>query len=538
MSYELLRSLYLGRGSNADLSSPEARRLLHVSTNLDRKLSTFLADGRDVVLTGNPGDGKSHLVRQLVESGRIEATVELDVSASDAATVADRWRSAREAGRRFVVCANEGPLLELIPVLSAIPGLARTAQELRGQVGRLLGPRPEGLAAAPSEVNLVDLADRSVLDEALIAKAIRQVTFPDFLPDGLFARETTAGRNLQLFEQSEEAADRLAGVLTIAGQRLGEHVTFRALWASISYGLTAGRPQRALAQRLHKEPDLGTFPLDFLTSPSAQGQLIRAVRLYADPANTPTPELDEDIWRRGSPSDEWEAEVGPFEPPCRMWERGEPEAALRQHSSIKRLVALVHPRGDDILQAMRSQQPDLPSRKEDSALLALCVEGLRRLFLSPSEELSAPDWLQHGVPLWVPHSYRDAPSAIRPHVAVACLMGADLEILRPRRVAWLDDTLGPLPEVAWLSHRPSGVMLRIGAELLGVFRQAIGADGPLSPPDLVQRFLARASGWEESRASSPIGPFAVLERPRGELLAAGTVDIAEGGYAYGADAES
>jgi hypothetical protein len=536
MSYELLRSLYLGRGSNADLSGTDARRLLHVATPLEKRLATWVAEGKDAVLTGNPGDGKSHLIRHLVDAGRLEAVVEFDLSASDAPTVAARWRAAREAGKRFVLCANEGPLLDLLPVLEAVPALQRTARELGEQIGRLVAARLEGLAQPPSEVVLVDLADRSVLDPGLIAKAIRQVTLPDFLPEGTYARETTSGRNLQIFEQSEEAAERLARILSTAGQRLGEHVTFRALWQSISYALTAGRPQAALKQRLHQDADLGSFPLDFLASPTAQGPLIRAVRLYADPANTPTPELDEDIWRRGAPSDEWEAEVGPFEPPCRIWERGDPDGALRQQVSIKRLVALVHPRGEELLEAMTSQQPDLPSRQDDARLLALCIDGLRRLYLAASEEVGAPLWLREGIPLWVPHSYRDASAAVRPHVAVARIRPEELEILRPRRVAWMADALGPLPEVAWLSHRPSGVTLRLEAGLLGVLRQAIAADGPLPPPDLVQRFLGRASGWEEARANAPTGPYAILERPRGALLAAGAIETTEGGYAYGTDA--
>ena len=68
MSYELLVSLYYGEGSNADLTSARSRRLLHVAAPLEARVASVVREGLDVVLTGNPGDGKSHIARTLSES--------------------------------------------------------------------------------------------------------------------------------------------------------------------------------------------------------------------------------------------------------------------------------------------------------------------------------------------------------------------------------------------------------------------------------------------------------------------------------------
>ena len=91
MSYTLLSSLYFGEASNADLSSPEARGLLHVETPLDAFVPAQVARGLDVVLTGNPGDGKSHLVRTLHDRGLLsEASIEFDLSAKPTSSAALR----------------------------------------------------------------------------------------------------------------------------------------------------------------------------------------------------------------------------------------------------------------------------------------------------------------------------------------------------------------------------------------------------------------------------------------------------------------
>jgi hypothetical protein len=101
------------------------------------------------------------------------------------------------------------------------------------------------------------------------------------------------------------------------------------------------------------------------------------------------------------------------------------------------------------------------------------------------------------------------------------------------RAPWLGRALGPLPDLCWLWHRPSGVSLRIDAELRAGLRRAATLDGPMRPPDVVVRFLARLSGWEEARWAGEGGGCAALTGPRGELY---TFDVrpAGEGWAYGA----
>ncbi len=183
MSYEYLCGLYRGEGSNADLTSREAREKVHVATDLDDLVAALLRAGRDVVLTGNPGDGKSHLARRLQERGAlVGAELISDLSERDTAEVARSWRDAREGGRRVLLCGNEGPLRELVAVLRAHEASTKLHAELEAQIGRLLTDDPDTLPSEPRSVTLIDLADRSVLGVSLIDGVLRKVSSDEFLP--------------------------------------------------------------------------------------------------------------------------------------------------------------------------------------------------------------------------------------------------------------------------------------------------------------------------------------------------------------------
>jgi hypothetical protein len=196
-------------------------------------------------------------------------------------------------------------------------------------------------------------------------------------------------------------------------------------------------------------------------------------------------------------------------------------------------VALAHESGEWVVERLK-QASDLPESHSDRDLLRLALEGIRRLYVSPSEEVGAADWLVDGLPLWIGFSYQDLPAEHRPHVAVVAAPEHAFELLRPVRPAWLRESLGPLPGIAWLHHRESGISLRLDAELIAILSLARRSSGPIAVPERVQRFLTRLAGWEEGREALMGGDhLAVLRHPRGELIVtARTQPLAAGAFAY------
>ncbi|HEU4403956.1 MAG TPA: hypothetical protein VFS43_01480 [Polyangiaceae bacterium] len=534
MTYDLLCGLYYGEGSNADLTSPAGRRLLHVQTPLEKHVADALGRGLDVVLTGNPGDGKSHVAHMLEADGALRETdVYPDLSAGPNAAAVSRWLAARKAGRRFLLLGNEGPLVEFLEEARGVPGLEASVAEVRGQLRRLLVQRAADLPPPPALVSLVDLADRSVLIPEVIEAMLERVCSADFLPPMTRAVESSVGRNLVALKVPE-VRRRLARVLCAAGRRRGEHVTFRQLWAAVAYAATAAKAASTLKQELYQDSvGLGTTPLDNLVSARAKGPLVEAVRAFCDPATTPDPDLDEQIWSTGQVTGDWLAEELPAQtPPAALWGDGERGEALRTFAQMKRAVALLHARGERLVAAIE-RRLRLPSDAPDNPLRRLVVRGLRHLYVSPDQERVAPPWLTEGVPLWVGFSYTDRPAEERPHVAVRSLAESDFEVQRPARAPWLADVLGPALEVAWLVHAESGISLRINPEMLGALAAASESSGPMTIPEPVQRFLVRLAGWDEGEEPLEVGAhsFAVVDRPRGVIEAAGRVQESASGAA-------
>ncbi|UQA57431.1 hypothetical protein [Polyangium aurulentum] len=542
MSYEYLCSLYYGEGSNADLTSRESRDKVHVATDLDELVAALLKSGRDVVLTGNPGDGKSHLARRLQDRGALGG-VELisDLSERDTREVVNTWRALSAKRRRVLLCGNEGPLRELIEVMREDNTTRELSKEIDAQIGRLVTDDAQRLPAEPHAVTLIDLADRSVLGVPLIEGVLRKVSSEEFLPPvGAVAAETSAGRNLLMLQDAEVRA-RLARLLALAGRRLEEHVTFRELWAAVAYAVSAAKTPNTLRVELSQlEEGVWLSPLDNLQNPRGRGRLIEAARAFVDPARLPWPELDEALWSTGEPSSgQWLCDFSPGEPPERLWGRGKRDEALEKQRQLKRFVAIAHTRGERLIAEFERTAP-LPSEVGDDALRAEVALGLRRLYLTEREESSAPAWLASGVPLWLGFSYEANAVEARPHVAVRAIPEVEFTVRRPMRAPWLGGALGPLPEVAWLHHGASGASLRVEPSLLGALRQAIGSTGPLMVPERAYRFLARVAGADESArdVKARAEDFAVLDRPRGRVLAAEqVVRRADGGASYGRAAQ-
>jgi len=520
MSYELLRGLYYGQASNADLTSSRARRLLHLETPLQEFVEDSVDAGRDVVLTGNPGDGKSHLVRTLVDEGVLTgAVVQLDLSARSNEEVLEEWNDAVSQRRSYVLCANEGPLKELLCAAGDHPVLRRRAAELRGQLGRLLVSEVGSLPGLPATAVLVDLADRNVLDESLLTQALTRVATLDFVPGGIAGLESPVGRNIRLLRGSETVRSRLASLIATAGRRLGGHTTFRAMWQTISYALCGDGGASGAT--------VGS-PLDNLCSGHGRGHILGSAA-SVDPARVPSPDLDEDLWNSGEPrTGRWLVPTSPRPAPARLWDE-DPGAALGEFQSLKRMVALAHEEGEWLVASVQARAPGVP-RLPDEEMKARLIEGVRRLYLSKGAEQAAGRWLVSGLPLWVGHSYaRRSASSARPHVVVRCLPAVELEVRWPVRPDWLGGVMGPPPPLVWLAHPASGVALAVTPALWSMVEASSRSEGPIEIPQVVERFLARLSGWIE-RSSSPRSvawPVAVLERPRGELVVVSEVEVLE-----------
>ena len=73
--------------------------------------------GKDIVLTGNPGDGKTHVIRllkdKLVSTGK-PICIELDASTLSNDDIYLKWKAARERNTPFVIAINAAVLYSVV----------------------------------------------------------------------------------------------------------------------------------------------------------------------------------------------------------------------------------------------------------------------------------------------------------------------------------------------------------------------------------------------------------------------------------------
>ena len=218
--------LYSERQSTEDLER------LHVETPLDEFL-LHEAAGHSLILTGNAGDGKTHLIRRLRSRLPGDLVVIEDATADmingRPEPVLERIQHALNAGQRFLLCANEHQLLFLreVAIASGTGRLLDTFRAIDEQCGQRLVHGPvQHAETAQVNVVVLDLSLRNplapgfagrMLDKLLADPEVRART-----TDPRIERNYRRLSHAQVRQRLLELFDRL--VLR------GERATVRQLW--------------------------------------------------------------------------------------------------------------------------------------------------------------------------------------------------------------------------------------------------------------------------------------------------------------------
>ena len=93
-------SLYNGHQAIAERADFNQLKYIHVNTELDVKIIEWLQAGWDIVLTGNPGDGKTHLMNYSDLPGNVRQ--EKDASQKQAEEILQTWRASSLSERNVL----------------------------------------------------------------------------------------------------------------------------------------------------------------------------------------------------------------------------------------------------------------------------------------------------------------------------------------------------------------------------------------------------------------------------------------------------
>lgn len=295
---QFVRDLYRGKSAFADDVQQDDLKSIHVETRLDSAIYDIISQRKDVVLTGNPGDGKTHMIRILEEPlVSCDYEIELDASTKTDDELFDHWRQAHEDGKPFMLAINAA----ILHSLNASHGDFRPIAETYKQMIHAVNHGEPTVSVG--NVVVFDFSSREILTPEIIDAVITKLTNDSHYIECTncpLGAACPVVRNKRLI-QTGLFKRRLCAIAERAILR-GHHTTVRDLEAFVSYLIFGDRDCTTIA-RTTGNNDYEIANLVY----SGRGKLFDTFREIFDPVSISHPVWDERILTNTIAPDTWEA---------------------------------------------------------------------------------------------------------------------------------------------------------------------------------------------------------------------------------------
>lgn len=299
---EELRQLFERGAVYADRFPPHVRAALDVPDPLTEVVAQALRERRSVVISGNAGDGKSHLAQRALDLAPGRSCLEVtsatevpssvpaetvvfvrDVSALTNQQVISAVKLARDSNAPALITINEGPLQALADDPDG---------EFFVEVRRVLHDRMQGFSAGdPAGCTILSLSGRQLAKSAFVDGALEKL-LPLVGPCARCGRSQACPRvvGAKMLRRSRRGRARLADLLRLLTDR-GQHLSARDIWVfliDLFYGWTCSPGGDEISR------SEGFFWSRIFASEQRTAKLI--AREF-DPVNSPMAHQDVHLWQ-------------------------------------------------------------------------------------------------------------------------------------------------------------------------------------------------------------------------------------------------
>lgn len=444
-SQTFIERLYRSSNSYADRLTQEELDWIHVDLGVDSYLLDRACDAKQIIVTGNPGDGKTHLIERLRPAlEEIGAKVLTDANACSNDEIIAAWEQCRDEKRAFVLAINEWPLF-VVHRLARERDFEPVDEALRQVTSARYFVAAQEPEEAREGVVVIDLSLRNLLSRPVIEAVIERLSQEHFYK-GLNPADPVYANRAAL--TNPQIRDRLVELLEVVSARVG-HVTMRQLVGFIAYLLTGGEPE---AERLRAGQDASGLAYSTLAFKDGVGPLFDAIRAVADPAGITHPDWDDRLWIGDTDPADW---IGQPPPGPLALPDAERDDAYR---SIKRRFYFEHKRGGELLALIPRDEREFEEtlRAEEQGKVGLVRELV--LDINRFYEPDCPDDERDRLQLWQSHRFDvRAPQAF---VALHSLPHQQLRIepakFAPWVSSWLPDAQRDRRSFALVARKPGG----------------------------------------------------------------------------------
>lgn len=407
---EYIKKLYNGKNCYSDHMGEKELNLLHIESNVEKMIKDYLMQKKVVFVTGNPGDGKTFLIKSIVNSPDVYTETDLN-KVGNYSEVATKIIECLGVSRPAIVAANEYPFMLLL-------------KEIRQKDSRLyeeiVNVRDSAIVYSNSVAQLervvvIDLNNRNLLDKD------RQ------LPEMIITKMCDLLREEENLSQTLQYNIRALDDPFVRGQVIklfnlvtlgNEHYAMRDIMGAFAYMLTACE---------FKETQNMPY---YMALFSGANNLLQAIHKF-DPVNLTIPSLDERIWN-GEIKDQWIFKVPEVFPGDEQY-NDDSESAIELFIALKRKYYFENLGGADLydLQPSDILQYDLFNVFESKR------RQIKETIIRSINKLTVPsDIIRNQLQIWVTHHFnRSLDTDV--WISSSFVDARDLELYMPRPATWL-----------------------------------------------------------------------------------------------------
>lgn len=416
---EFIQKLYNGKNCYSDHMGSEELNVLHIVSNVENIIKNAVDQKRIVFITGNPGDGKTFLIKSL---GLVDVFTITDLNNEpDYNQVAQSLKSLYDNRKPAVVAANEYPFRELKKAINELNGSTDFYNEIEEMCNTSLVYDPTTIQQEPKRVLVIDLNNRNMLDKD---RNIPQTILQKLLT--LLNEEHNLSENVRYninCLQEESVSKQLLNLFSLCADS-NEHFATRDILGAFSYVLTANTSPN---------DDKPVYYYDAIFM--GDNSLLSILKRY-DPVYLSTPLVDENLWN-GEITDGWLFDKPERWPNDQLFE-DDVEGALDLFKSIKRKYYFENVNGQDLYKLQISENEEyvkifssIKDSHERNNYKKRVIASLNKLFLPSMEKQSRCLYI------WTTHHY-DLSREAAVCVSSSNIDARNLDLVMPEQPKWLD----------------------------------------------------------------------------------------------------
>ena len=511
---DFIKKLYNGKNCYSDHMDKEQLELLHIHSSVEDIIVNLIRKRKIVFLTGNPGDGKTFIIRAIEESIKDESIyIETDVNKVESyETIVSSIVECFEKKKGAIIAVNEYPFYKLQrEIRKASPSLFE--QILLAKNTCITYDISDGRTG---DVIIIDLNERNLLDdktnipEQILDKMCLLISQDDFI-------DKDVEYNVKALSDPFVKNQFLA-LVKLSMYRY-EHYAIRDILGAFAFILTACLSDEYKGHRYYDAMFEGDNPL------------LNAIKQF-DPIYLTKLSLDEELWNGTSFNDVGWKFGYPSKWPNSQAYVDDPDAALRCFISLKRRFYFENENSASLLQLQPKEISEcinffVNCKKDQRTLKQKIIRALNKLFQPSSDDKKT-------LYIWTTHRYDMSKDALV-SISKKSIGYEDLELLLPQPSDWLKN----------MEYIPNHLLLRASSNhnvslMLDVdFLRTLDAVDNGYPPALlspeyeqkVARFLQQLddNGLTEENDS---GEVMIASRTRGDMF---SVYIRDNKYSFEED---